>query len=230
MRVDSNISSAIDRYLKDSNLTAKDLAATMGVSEPAMVKWRRPGNGISQRYWEVLFPKLKKYLPKDRIYIDERGVEHYSSMLEGTGGSSYFVPKYMPQMVPVLTFGELESFNHIINTIEQYSIIINAHKIEYRPRKKDCGSGVFASYVNFCNDIIPAGALLFASTELRPKDQSIILFLSADGEMDLGRFELKNDRYVIQKARGGQTDGYINNIADQIKWMYPVMYYEVVTF
>lgn len=230
MRVDSNISTAITQYLKEANMAARDFAAELGVSEPAMVKWRRPGNGISHSCWMEIFPKIKKFLPKDRIYVNEAGEECYSSLLEGTGGSPYFTPKYMPQMVPVLKISELNSFQYIVQSIEQYAIYNNAERIEYRPRKKNCGSGVFAAYVDFSNSIIPEGALLFASTEVRPKEDSTILFLKRDGKVDLGKLQLAGDRYYISTSNGETICDEVNKIHDKINWIFPVLYYEVVTY
>ena len=82
MIVDSHISEAIEKYLKANKIPAKELCKTLDISEPAFVKWRRPGKGILPRNWGVLFPLIKPYLPKSRFYIDERGEECYSSLLE----------------------------------------------------------------------------------------------------------------------------------------------------
>ena len=229
MIVDSHISEAIEKYLKANKIPAKELCKTLDISEPAFVKWRRPGKGILPRNWGVLFPLIKPYLPKSRFYIDERGEECYSSLLEGTGGSSYFTPKYIPQMVPVFTFKEIESFQYIVQSIEQYAIEKSANRIEYRPRVSFTGSGVFALNVDFENGIIPSGALLFASTELRPKSDGVTLFLESSGGVNIGRFNVVDGKYFINSGKE-TISGPILEISKKISWIFPVLYYEVVTF
>lgn len=229
MRVDSHISAAIERYLRDNDMTAKELCIKLGISEPAMIKWRRPGNGIVQRNWEVLFPMIKQYLPEERMYTDERGEEQYSSLLEGTGGNPYFTPKYMPQMVPMFSFEQLENFPYIVKSIEQHSIDLDVKRIDYRPREKRTGSGVFAMKINFQNNVLPQNALLFASSELRPKDGCIVLFLNTAGKLDIGAFSIDASRYSIVTLNG-RVEGAINSIRESISWIFPVLYYEVVTY
>lgn len=229
MRVDENIAKAIERYLIEKNSTARELCKIVGISEPAMIKWRRPGKGILQRNWMLLFPLIKKYLPKDRIYIDENGEEQYSSTLEGTGGNPYFHPKFIPQMVPVFTFEQLSKFNTMIMTTEQYAIQLECPRIEYRPRIQGFGSGVFAMNVNFESSIIPKGALLFASSEVRPKNNSIVIFSDNAGNVKIGRYSIIADKFSIV-ADDGKTGGSIEKIREKISFIFPVLYYEVVTF
>ena len=229
MRVDSNIAAAIEQYLLDTHSTAKELCKICGISEPAMIKWRRPGKGILPRNWMVLFPIIKKYLPKDRIFIDENGKEQYSSTLEGTGGNPYFHPKYIPQMVPVFDIGQLSKFNTMVMTTEQYANNLNSSRIEYRPRTQGCGSGVFAFTVNFENPFIPKGALLFASSELRPKNGCIVLINDIDGKVSLGRYSATGDIYQID-FECSKLAGQIDKIRDNISSIFPVLYYEVTTF
>ena len=229
MRVDENISNAIARYLKENNTTAKELCKICGISEPAMIKWRRPGKGILQKNWIVLFPIIKKYLPKERIYVDENGDEQYSSTLEGTGGNPYFNPKFVPQMVPVFDLEQVSKFNTMVMTTEQYANNLNAPRIDYRPRVAGCGSGVFAMFVNFESSIIPNGALLFASSELRPKNNSIVLVNDNAGFTKLGRYSVIADKYSIV-FDDGKVGGSIEKIREKISSIFPVLYYEVVTF
>jgi hypothetical protein len=230
MRVDANIATAITNYLTENNLSAAELCKKLGVSEPAFVKWRRPGKGITQRYWDELFPLIKTFLPPERIYIDGTGKEQYSSMLDGTGGNPYFTPKYIPQMVPVFSVQEMKEYPHIVQSIEQYAININAQRIEYRPRKQGCGSGVFAMNVDFENSVIPVGALLFASAEVRPVNGCVIMFSDSSGEISIGRYTQTADKYSIEYGNDSTVCGLLSEIRAKISWIFPVLYYEVVTF
>ena len=229
MRVDSNISNAISQYLADNHSTARDLSKICGVSEPSMVKWHRPGKGILQRNWVVLFPLIKKYLPKDRIYVDENGQEQYSSTLEGTGGNPYFTPKFIPQMVPIFDIAQLAKFNTMVMTTEQYAQQLKVERIDYRPRIHGCGSGVFAMYMNLDCSIIPRGALVFASSELRPKNNSIVIVNDHQENVMIGRYGVIADKYSIV-FDNGRVGGAINKIREKISSIFPVLYYEVVTF
>ena len=229
MRVDENIANAIEQYLIDNHSTARELCKIVGISEPAMIKWRRPGKGILQRNWILLYPLIKKYLPKERIYIDENGEEQYSSTLEGTGGNPYFHPKFIPQMVPVFSLEQLSKFNTMIMTTEQYAQKLNADRIEYRPRIQGLGSGVFALNVNFESSLIPRGALLFASSEVRPQNNSIVLVNEVAGQIGLGRYTVVADKYsIIFDDR--KIGGSIDKIREKVSSIFPVLYYEVVTF
>lgn len=229
MRVDSNISAAIDRYLKSNGMTAKELCKKLGISEPAIIKWRRPGKGILNRNWIDLFPLIKPYLPKERFYIDENGEEQYSSTLEGTGNNQYFIPKYMPQMVPVFSLQEITDFPYIVQSVEQYSANIKSERIEYRPRTQGCGCGVFAMTVEKENEFIPKGALMFLSTDVRPKNGSVILFMDSNGDVNFGSYQLIADKYSISST-GNRIGGAVSKIREKISWIFPVLYYEVVTF
>lgn len=229
MRVDENIAKAIEQYLIETNSTARELCKIVGISEPAMIKWRRPGKGIMPRNWMLLFPLIKKYLPKDRIYLDENGEEQYSSTLEGTGGNPYFHPKFIPQMVPVFTLEQLSKFNTMIMTVEQYAVQLKSPRIEYRPREKGFGYGVFAFNVSFESSIIPKGALLFSSSEVRPKNNSIVLFADNTGKVKIGRYSIIADKFSIV-SDDGKIGGAIEKIREKISFIFPVLYYEVVTF
>lgn len=229
MRVDRHIVAAIDRYQRDNKMTAKEMCEKLGISEPAFVKWRRPGKGILDRNWDILFPMIKPFLPKERFYIDQLGNEQYSSMLEGAGGNPYFIPRYIPQMVPEFTSEELKAFPYIVQSVEQYAINLNAPRIEYRPRTQGAGAGVFALTVDFENGIIPVNSLVFASTELRPKDGSIVFFSDSNGELNLGRFQVSGQKYSVATS-GRYIEGSVTEIREKISWIFPVLYYEVVTF
>lgn len=230
MRVDANIATAITNYLTENNLSAAELCKKLGVSEPAFVKWRRPGKGITQRYWTQLFPLIKPFMPPERIYVDGTGNEQYSSMLDGTGGNPYFQPKFILQMVPVFTANDLAEYPYIIKNIEQFAIDKNAPRIEYRPRAKNCGSGVFAVNYDMESGVLPKGALLFASSELRPKNGSLIVFLDNSGAVQFGKYVQNDDEYTIIVNRGTTIKGALNKISEKISWMFPILYYEVVTF
>lgn len=230
MRVDRNIAVAITQYLEENNMAAKDLCEMLEVSQPAFVKWRRPGKGITVRYWEKLFPLIKKYLPAERMYVDASGQEQYSSMLEGTGCHQYFQPRYIPQMVPVFTIEEIEQYPYVTHNIEQFAIDNDVPRIEYRPRSKGCGAGVFAMQVDFKTGVIPVDALVFISAEIRPKNGSTVLFRDAPGVAQFGRYAQVDDRFSITCGRTVLVSGSLNQIRHLVQWIFPVMYYEVVTF
>ena len=229
MIVDSNIANAIDRYLKDNNKTARELCKMVGISEPAIIKWRRPGKGILQRHWLVLYPYIKNYLPRERIFLDENGEEQYSSALEGTSGTRpYFKPKYVPQMVPEFTQEQFENFNYVVDSVEQYASRIQTPFVEYSP-KTPSGSGVF-SIKSENLGIIPDGATIFVSSQLRPKNNSIVFFSEVgSNEIKIGQYKVVADKYSIVFGNE-KIGGSINKIREKISFMFPVLYYEVVTF
>ena len=229
MIVDSNIANAIESYLKENNKTAKELCRMIGISEPAIIKWRRPGKGILQRHWMVLYPYIKKYLPPERIYRDENGEEQYSSALEGSVGTRpYFKPKYIPQMVPIITMKQLEKFNYVMDSIEQYAAKLKSNLVEYYP-KTQSAFGVFCIKANGIGEI-PDGATVFVSSQLRPKNGSMVFFIECgNNEIKYGKFTTLEDKYFLSHEYG-ELEGEISEMRNRISIMFPVLYYEVVTF
>lgn len=77
MRVDGNVKKALDTYCINNGIKYCKLAEKFGISSAAISKWRNVGGGIADKYWTLLFPLIKEYLPADHIFVDESGIEVY---------------------------------------------------------------------------------------------------------------------------------------------------------
>ncbi len=232
MKVDSNISRAIDSYLDDNNITAGAFARDMKVSPASVTKWRKVGSGINSVRWERLFPLLKMYLPAERIYIDDAGHERYSSATRHQSGY-VFEPKYVPQMVPTFPLSDLSEFDDTLESVTQFGERRRASLSEYRPRHPVAG-GVFA--VELTDDglapVLPAGSKLFASAGERPHDACVVVVNADGGRMMIGRYRRNGDQFSVLDIAGGPVllSGAVNDARRLITWIFPVLYYEVTTF
>ena len=135
MKIDSHIVAAIDKYIEDHGITYEEFAHRQGVSCAAITKWRKVGNGMTANRWTKLFPLLQKYLPQDRIFIDDAQKEQYSSA--AANQSSYvFEPKYVPLMVPVFSLDQISTDDDTLESVTQLGARLKAKKAEYRPKHK----------------------------------------------------------------------------------------------
>ena len=87
---------------------------------------------------------------------------------------------------------------------------------------------VFAINIDFENGIIPRGALAFASTEVRPKDGNIIIYLDNYSKVSVGYYSQSSEAFSINGYR--KISGHVNHLNSKIRWLFPILYYEVVTF
>lgn len=232
MKVDSEISRAIDRYLHENELTYEEFSKRMGVSPACITKWRRVGNGITPIKWESLFPMIKQYLPESRIFIDDSGREQYSSATEHQ--SSYvFEPKYLPQMVPTFQLDRLKNFDNTLESIIQFSEKNSSKLSEYRPKHPNV-SGVFSVDINDNSlaPVIPAKTRLFACTSERPQNGGLVIANPASADVIVGRYSRKGSRFYIHSLYGNIVliSGEITDARSLISWIFPVLYYEVTTF
>jgi hypothetical protein len=117
----------------------------------------------------------------------------------------------------------------MVQTIEQYACCLGIGRIEYRPRTQGCGAGVFAFNVDVENPFIPNGALLFSSTEVRPRHGSLVICLDKNDNIRFGQYQIIADKYSIDFSTE-RIGGLVTKIHEKIKWIFPVLYYEVVTF
>ncbi len=225
MRIDINISNAIDRLLLDRHITAAAFAKELGISEAALVKWRRPGNGITGRMWQALYPKIKKYLPQERIFIAQNGEEHYSSLNETCkSGNPYYEPKFIPQLVPIFTESDLLAYLPLVQSVEQYARLHNLQRTEYRPRIAGCG-GMFCYELPQPCAGMPSGARLFISSEAKPKNGCMALAIDNGGKIHVGLYTADNSMFNI----GGVT-GRLAQASTIVTMLCPVIMYEVITY
>lgn len=229
MKVDEHISDAIERFLTEKNLLAKDLCATFGVSEGTFSNWRHVGKGIQEKNWGILFPMIRHYLPQSRIYVDAAGNERYKSAVEAEKIPS---PKAAPmtfttQSVPKFTCKQLEQFNATLESIEQCAERVESARIEYHIKTPGCARGIFAMKTKV-QTAVPLGAVVFASTDLKPVDGGIVICLTLDNKVEIGNFSTKGLFFEIQGK--DKIFGEAAKILDYVKWIFPVVHYYVVTY
>lgn len=231
MKVDEHIARAIAQYIDEKKILAKDFARLFGVSEPAIVKWRRPGSGIVPRHWVRLFDYIKKYLPPERIYVDQTGAEQYISMLDDTRRVSRFSTRFMPQMIPKLTPADLTHYNAMLQSVEQYANSIGAERVEYRQKASGSvgGSGMFCFQVPAAAADIPKDAMLYISTEAKPKPGCLVVSVLANDDIVIGRYTSTGTNFTIT-AGERIISGSLNEARDLFKLLLPVISYEVTAY
>lgn len=232
MKVDSHIVRAIDKFIAEQGISYEDFARNQGVSCAAITKWRKVGNGITSARWEKLFPLLKKYLPHDRIFIDDAQREQYSSA--AAHQSSYvFEPKYIPLMVPVFSMEQIATYDDTLESVTQLGVRLKVKKAEYRPKHKE-KSSVFAVALknNSLAPVFPAKTTLFVCAGERPVDGGLALALPVGGKAILGTYTRQGDTFSVVSAdgHGAAVEGKVADAKKLITWIFPVLYYEVVTF
>lgn len=231
MKVDTGIVKAIEAYLEENQIGYRDFADKLGLSPAAITKWRKVGNGITPMRWRKLFPLIKPYLPKDRIYIDDAGHEQYSSNSEHQSGY-VFEPKFIPIMVPTFTLKQIAKFDDTLESVMQFGTKSKAPMVEYRPKHAD-KNNVFALTIDDDSmfPILPKESRLFVCASERPVDGSLVAVMPVDQEPFIGRYSSSKGEYSITQIVGGRSlSGKSKDARTAISWIFPVLYYEVVTF
>ena len=232
VRVDSHIVEAIDEYLASVQGDYQDVARIVGVSPAAITKWRKVGNGITDSKWKKLFPHIRPFLPKERIYIDDTGCEQYSSTI-ANAPTYTFEPKYIPTMIPNVPFGNLEDYDNMLESIVQFGKRIGAKEVEYRPKHSDV-SGIWATSIpdKRYAPVLPEDAMLYVCTSETPRSNRMVIVKTHDNNVFVARYQLMTGKFALLDI---VTDKPIlcEKIADArkiIQWIFPVLYYEVMTF
>lgn len=223
MRVDQHIIHAIDQYLSANRITQKEFARRLGVSEATIVKWRRQGNGISGPRWRAIYPIIKRYLPPSRIYITNAGEEEYSSLNDDKG----FDPKTLPSRIPILNTEKLKKYNPIVS-IEQFAQTEKLDRVDYRPKVAGVG-GMFCYDLEFASNGVPTGARLFISSEVKPKNGSLVLAVAANGVVTLGTYSATGTVFELV-VDGKKMPGKLDDIRRLFTGFFPVISYEVICF
>lgn len=232
VRIDSNIVKAINEYLASVQGEYQDVARNVGASPAAITKWRKVGNGITETKWRKLFPYIRPFLPSDRIYIDDTGCEQYSSTIASTPAYA-FEPKYIPSMVPNIPFENLENYDNMLESIVQFGKRIGAKEIEYRPKHANV-TGICATTIidKKYAPVLPPDAVLYICTSETPKTNRLVVAKTHDNNVVVARYQLTNENFVLSDI-ATQKPILCEKIADArkiIQWIFPVLYYEVVTF
>lgn len=232
MKVDSHIVHAIDQLISAKGISYEDFARAQGVSCASITKWRKVGNGITPARWEKLFPLLKKYLPKDRIFINDAQQEQYSSA--AAHQSSYvFEPKYIPLMVPVFSMEQIATYDDTLESVTQFGVRLKAKKAEYRPKHTE-KSSIFAIALadNTMAPIFPEKTTLFVCAGERPAETGLVIALPVGGKAILGTYTRQGGYFSIVSPDGNGTsvEGKVADAKKLINWIFPVLYYEVITF
>jgi len=234
MRIDSNIIMALDAFAKQHKLTKKQLAEHFGVSGATMTKWHRVGAGITNLRWNSqVFDALKPYLPKERIYVDDAGVERYSSQIQKQS-KYFFEAKYVPVKVPVFTLDSISGYDDTLESIAQYAIGVSTEMLEYRPKGPQLTSSVFALRIENASawTFPPAKMVIaFVSAGERPLDVGLVICRPVNGKAFMGEYKRDGANFTITDiATAKSITGAVAQAKQLISWIYPVLYMEVVTF
>lgn len=230
MKVDEHIAKAISDYLAEKRMLARDLCEAFSVSEGTLSNWRRVGRGINDENWGPLFSIIKPYLPASRIYIDSAGAEQYQSAFvvpDNQKSSVKINRNFAVQTVPKFTIQQISKFNFLLDSIEQLAQNEQAPRIDYHTKTPGCGIGIFAIKTK-SETAVPAGAVVFASTDLKPRDGGIVLYLSLEGRVDIARFSVKGVFFELSGKE--KIFGETEKILDHVKWIFPIVHYYVVTY
>ena len=232
MKIDTNIVKAVEKYLQDHQIGAMDLARILKVSPATMTKWRKIGNGITEAKWDILFPMIQKYLPAERIFINDAGVAQYSSAVPKES-TYFFDPRYVPAMVPIFNAEQLSGYDNMLESVMQFGKHCKAKTIEYRAKHQN-KQGVFALKVgnNDLAPVLPENSTLFACTSDTPVSGNMVIFKTTDNTVRIGRYEQNNYNFRIMAVGGNKqiATGKISEARTIITWVFPVLFYEVVTF
>lgn len=232
VRIDSNIVTAIKDYVSSKKMELQQFAAEMNISGACVTKWMRVGNGITEQKWDVLFPKIKNFLPEDRIYIDDSGNERYLSATESL--SDYiFHPKYVPTMVHLVPLKKLVDFDNLIQSVSQFGVDIGAETVEFRHKHAE-KSRIIAVQVDSdqYEPVLPVGATLYVCTSEAPKNNGIVIVKDSDGKVNIARYVKEGRQFSLNDVSNGKSFAIcdITQARKFIQWIFPVLYYEVVTF
>lgn len=230
MKVDTNIINAIDQYVVDNGISYDRFASIMEISAASVTHWRKVGRGITKVRWQKLFPLIKQYLPQDRIYIDDAGEEQYSSNLVKSPHA--IESKYIPVLVPSFSLEQLVGFDDAIDSITQYGVTINAAKVEYRPKHASAKS-VFAVQIqdDLTKPVLPKNSVLYASAAEKPNNGNLVI-VSTNDSIVVGFFNRAGAEFSIEPLDKSRPvlRASIKDFRQLIKWIFPVLHYEVVTF
>ena len=236
MRIDSNIVMALDAYARANKLTKKQLAEQFGVTGATLTKWHRVGAGITNLRWNTqVFDAIKPYLPKERLYVDDAGVERYSSTLSKQS-KYFFEAKYVPANVPVFTLDSISGYDDTLESITQYSVAASNEMIEYRPKGSHRTSSVFAVRIDDASEMMkfPAaagGTVAFVSAGDRPLDVGLVICRPVNGKAFFAEYRREGANFAITEIGGTKKiTGAVAQAKQFITWIYPVLYMEVVTF
>jgi hypothetical protein len=220
MKIDQNIIRAISQYIAANKTTQKAISKQLGISEATMVKWHTVGCGITDANWTKLYALIKRYLPKDRIYISSSGQEEYSSLTDGRIYDE-------PALIPVLTSGDLAKYNAVVS-IEQFAQTKKLARIEYRPKVPGIG-GMFEYVLETASAGVPQGARLFVSSEAKPRNGSLVLAVTGAGEVMLGVYNSTGREFELDSG-ANNTSGSIEDIRRLFAGFFPVITYEVICY
>lgn len=233
MRIDTNIILALDAFAKENKLSKMKLAEKLGVSGATITKWHRVGSGIVTSRWDnQLFQLLKPYLPKERIYIDDAGVERYSSVTSKQS-TYFFEPKYIPVKVPAFTMDEISCYDDTLDSIMQFAQNTGVENVEFRPKSSQRVSSVFAikSDNNRLTNFPFKSLTLFVSSSDRPLDSGLVLVRPINGTVFVGEYKREGQNFTVTEIGGSQSiSGEVTKAKRFISWIFPVLYTEAVTF
>lgn len=234
MKVDSHIVNAINSLIADQKISFEELANRLGVSGATITKWRKVGNGITRMRWSELFPMIRKYLPKDRLYIDDAGKEQYSSAA-AKQSSYFFEPKYVPLMVPSFSLSQIAAYDDTLESVTQLGERLRVPMSEYRPKHKE-KSSIFAIHLDddLLAPVFPKRTTMFVCGGERPVSGGQVVVLAAGAKQPIiGTYLRKETEFSVIPADGNPKHAISGKVTDAkklITWIFPVLYYEVVTF
>jgi hypothetical protein len=232
MKVDSNIASAINKYISDSGKPAKDFAAKLGISEAALIKWRKKGNGITEPKWQILFSYIKKYLPADSIYVDDAGKEQYASTLDDIP-EKYLDPKYIPAMLPVINLETASQYPGMLDAFDKFAKNMSNEKVEFHAKKAIPG-GMLAIKMDTKDWLpsLPENATVFIAGKDYPQDGDMVFLKTVDEQVIFAIYNDKGKSIVLNTIPNSQNlkaklEFKKTQARQTLLWIYPVVSYEV---
>jgi hypothetical protein len=232
VKIDSNIVTAIKDYVSSNQMELQQFAAEMNISGACVTKWMKVGNGITEQKWDVLFPKIKQFLPKDRIYIDDSGSERY---LSGTENISNYIfnPQYVPTMIHIVQLDKFADFDNLIQSVSQFGVDTGANTVEFRHKHSD-KTGIIAVQVDSSQyaPVLPENSTLYVCTSEAPKHDGVVVVKNSDCKVYIARYIKDGKQLSLNDINTGEplATCNISEARKFIQWIFPVLYYEVVTF
>lgn len=227
--IDSHIVNAIKRYVEETKISQKTLAELCGVTPPAVINWRNEGSSIRENVWARLFPLIRSRLSDNLIGVDEDGHEYYMNQKDAK------IPKCECMFVPMFTEDEIESFVPSLDTPVKYAEAIGAQNVPFVPKTTNrLFSDMFCLCVgkSLSSRMMPEGTRVFASSRMNDFQKSSCSLARIDGKTEIVTHSKDGDETTFRRMSDDSVvvSGTLKQLSEHINWIFPVLYYEVVTY
>lgn len=227
--VDVHIANALKEYMEYNDLTLRDVGKLCGVSSPAVMKWKGVGHSIRENAWARLFPLIRSRLPESMIGVDQSGREYYRSIVAENP------MRCDCEFVPMFTVEQMLGFFPTLDTPKKYGTKIRAKNVPFVSKNaKKLFTDVFCMSIDeaLSCPLLPAGARVFSSARLNDYDNSTMSLAMIDGRIEIVRCVHGDEFITFSRLQDGKKliEGDASSLASRIKWIFPVLYYEVDTY